>query len=116
PRADEALVRVRASGVNNLDTWVRRGVPGHRFPLPIIPGSDAAGVVEAVGPAVSRARPGDEVLLSPGISCGLCQACLAGNDHLCRHYGILGESRDGTCAELISVPERNLLRKPENLS
>ena len=116
PRPDEALVRVRAIGVNNLDTWVRRGVPGHTFPLPIIPGSDAAGIVESVGAAVQNAKPGDAVVLSPGISCGVCRECLGGNDHLCRHYGILGESRDGTCAEAVAVPARNLLSKPEALS
>src|SRR5881628_102227 len=116
PRADEALVRVRAVGVNNLDTWVRRGVPGHRFPLPIIPGSDASGIVESVGSAVRSAKAGDAVVLSPGVSCGFCRQCLAGADNLCRQYGILGESRDGTCAEFVAVPERNLLPKPSGLS
>jgi NADPH2:quinone reductase len=53
PKPDEVVVRVRASGVNNLDTWVRRGVPGHKFPLPIVPGSDASGVVESVGAGVT---------------------------------------------------------------
>ena len=48
PKPGEVVVRVRASGVNNLDTWVRRGVPGHKFPLPIVPGSDASGIVDAV--------------------------------------------------------------------
>jgi len=116
PRADEVLVRVRASGVNNLDTWVRRGVPGHTFPLPIVPGSDASGVVESVGAAVAHVKPGDAVILAPGVSCGLCRACLSGEDHLCRWFGILGESRDGTCAELVAVPARNVLPKPESLS
>ena len=116
PKADEVVVRVRASGVNNLDTWVRRGVPGHKFPLPIVPGSDASGVVETVGAAVTHLKPGDPVLLAPGVSCGLCRPCLEGNDHLCRWYGILGESRDGTCAELIAVPARNVIPKPGNLS
>ena len=43
----------RAAGVNHLDTWVRRGVPGHTFPLPMIPGCDGAGVVDAIGPGVA---------------------------------------------------------------
>src|SRR2546426_1609144 len=95
PRADEALVRVRAIGVNNLDTWVRRGVPGHRFPLPIIPGSDASGIVESVGSAVKIAKAGGAVVLSPGVSCGLFRQCLARAGNLCRHYWSLGESRHG---------------------
>ena len=48
----EVLVSIKAAGINHLDTWVRRGVPGHRFPLPITPGSDAAGVVKELGPDV----------------------------------------------------------------
>src|SRR5687768_2558507 len=52
PGPGEVRVRLRASGVNHLDTWVRRGVPGHTFPLPLVPGCDGAGVVDAVGPGV----------------------------------------------------------------
>jgi NADPH:quinone reductase-like Zn-dependent oxidoreductase len=116
PAADEVLVRIKAIGINNLDTWVRRGVPGHKFPLPLVPGSDAAGVIESVGSAVTHAKAGDEVALSPGLSCGVCRECLAGEDYLCRWYGILGETRNGTCAELVTVPGRNLLPKPASLS
>jgi len=116
PRPDEALVRVRAAGVNHLDTWVRRGVPGHKFPLPMIPGCDGAGIVEAAGAAVTHVKPGDAVVISPGVSCGVCRACLAGDDNLCRWYGIIGETRNGTCAEFVVVPGRNLLPKPESLS
>lgn len=116
PRANEALVRLRAAGVNHLDTWVRRGVPGHKFPLPITLGCDGSGVVESVGEAVETLRPGDAVLVSPGVSCGVCRECLAGSDPLCRRYGIVGETRDGTCAERIALPARNLLPKPETLS
>jgi D-arabinose 1-dehydrogenase-like Zn-dependent alcohol dehydrogenase len=91
---------------------VRRGVPGHKFPLPITLGCDGSGVVESVGAAVENVRPGDAVLLSPGVSCGACRECLAGTDYLCRRYGIVGETRDGTCAERIALPARNLLPKP----
>ena len=116
PRAGEVLVRFRATGLNNLDTWVRRGVPGHRFPLPIVPGSDGSGVVEATGAGVDHVKAGDAVVLSPGVSCGFCPACLSGRDNLCRHFGILGESQDGTCAEFAAVPARNALPKPDALS
>jgi NADPH:quinone reductase-like Zn-dependent oxidoreductase len=61
-------------------------------------------------------KAGDAVLVAPGVSCGTCRACLSGEDHLCRWYGILGESRDGTCAELVAVPARNVIPKPDRLS
>ncbi len=115
-RPDEVLVRVRAAGVNHLDLWVRRGVEGHAFPLPMILGCDGAGEVEAVGEIVSNAKPGDRVAVSPGYSCGVCEVCLDGRQNLCRRYGIFGEMRNGTAAEYISVPARNLLPIPEGMT
>lgn len=60
-RRDDVLVRVRATSVNPIDTYIRGGV----VPLPLLPprilGGDASGSVEAVGPAVRRFRPGDRV-------------------------------------------------------
>ena len=113
---DEARVRLHAAGLNHLDLWVRRGIPGVRFPLPIIPGSDGAGVIAELGPVLTRFRPGDRVAVAPGFSCGLCEECLSGRDNLCRDFGILGEHRDGTCAEEIVVPGRNLIPIPAALS
>ncbi len=112
PGPGEVLVEVRAAGLNHLDLWVRRGVPGHQFPLPLVVGCDGAGVVVSVGPNIERAKVGDEVIVAPGISCGVCAACLQGNDPLCSKYGIFGETRDGLCAEYAVVPEANLIPKP----
>ena len=111
-----AIVRVRAVALNHLDIWVRRGVPGHKFPLPMIPGAEVAGVIAKIAPN-DRWQAGDEVLVAPGYSCGVCIACLSGNDPLCHNdHGIFGESRHGGAAELIAVPIRNLLRKPPAFS
>ena len=114
--ATTAIVRVRAVALNHLDVWVRRGVPGHQFPLPLIAGAEASGTIDQLPAGVERWSVGDEVLVAPGVSCGQCIACLSGNDSLCPQYGILGESRDGGAAEKISVPLRNLLPKPKRLS
>jgi NADPH:quinone reductase-like Zn-dependent oxidoreductase len=112
----EALVRVRACGLNHLDLWVRKGVPGHRFPLPIVPGAEVAGTVEALGPGVDGIEPGAPVVLGAGVSCGHCERCLAAEDWLCPSYGLLGEHRDGGAAELVAVPRRNLFPIPRGLS
>ena len=105
PEADQVRVRVRAAALNHLDTWVRRGVAGFRFPLPIIPGCDGAGIVDAVGSAARGVEVGQEVILSPGVG-----------HPMDRDYGILGETRDGTCCEYIVVPRENAIPKPANLS
>ena len=116
PDPGQVRVRVRAIGLNHLDTWVRRGVPGHTFPLPLIPSSDASGVIDAVGKGVIGLREGDEVVVLPGVSCGVCEACQSGLDQLCRHYDILGESCDGTSAEYICLPAANVAPKPVGMS
>ena len=116
PRADEILVRVRACSINHLDLWVRRGIPGVEIPMPHIPGSDVSGEIAAVGELVTHVRAGDKVILAPGLSCGHCHACLAGDDNLCREYTALGYKVDGGCAELVKAPARNALPMPEGLS
>ncbi|GAB4146901.1 MAG: zinc-binding dehydrogenase [Planctomycetota bacterium] len=112
----EARIRVKAVGLNHLDTWVRRGVPGHRFPLPLIPGSDACGVVEATGPGCRSVREGDEVVVLPGRSCGACVECQSGRDQFCKDYAILGEACDGLSADYAVLPEANLAPRPRGLS
>lgn len=116
PGPGEVRVAVRAVGANHLDTWVRRGVPGHTFPLPLILGSDVAGIVDAVGAGVAGLSAGDRVVLAPGVSCGSCAACLSGRDNQCRTYGLLGEHRDGGCADFIVVPRQNVLALPAALT
>ena len=116
PPAGKVRLRVKACGINHLDLWVRRGVPGHPFPLPMILGCDFAGVVDAVGDGVTNAAVGDEVAVAPGFSCGTCRRCLAGDDNLCPKYGIFGEMADGGCADYAVVPAANLLPKPPSMS
>jgi NADPH:quinone reductase-like Zn-dependent oxidoreductase len=56
---NEVLVRVKACALNHLDLWIRGGLPGIKFPLPHILGSDISGVVEKVGRVVRNTKPGD---------------------------------------------------------
>ncbi|SER79033.1 NADPH:quinone reductase [Lentzea xinjiangensis] len=92
---DQVLVEVRAAGVNPVDAKVRagylRGLMPHHTPL--IPGWDVAGVVRAVGTGVQDWRPGDEVL------------AYARKDHV----------QFGTYAELVSLPDRLVARKPSTV-
>ena len=79
---NEVLVKVKACALNHLDVWVRRGLPGIDFSMPHVLGSDIAGVIERVGRLVKNTKPGQEVLLSPGLSCMHCEFCLSGRDNL----------------------------------
>lgn len=116
PLPGQVRVRMQAVGLNHLDTWVRRGVPGHTFPLPLVTSSDGCGVVDALGAGVTGVAAGDPVVVLPGVSCGVCEACQQGQDNLCRSYHILGESCDGTAAEYVCVPAANVAPKPRALS
>jgi len=116
PDPTDVLVRVRACALNHLDLWVRRGLNGVEFPLPLVPGSDIAGEVAEVGALAKRVRVGDKVVLAPGVSCGQCAACAAGKDNECRNYTIFGYGRNGGCAEYVLAPEVNLLPMPAALS
>lgn len=113
------VVRVRAVALNRLDVFVRRGLtgPGVRpVHLPRITGSDVAGEVVEVGPAVRDWRPGDRVVLYPGLACGTCAACRRGEETMCRSYRIFGEDVDGGLAEYCRIPAANLERLPDHVS
>jgi D-arabinose 1-dehydrogenase-like Zn-dependent alcohol dehydrogenase len=95
PQAGQVLVRIRASGVNPLDTKIRTGgAPHAQHPLPAILGIDLAGIVEATGPGVTEFRPGDEVFGMTGGVGGL----------------------QGSLAEFAAVDARLLARKPAGIS
>jgi NADPH:quinone reductase-like Zn-dependent oxidoreductase len=115
-RLGEVLVHVHACALNHLDLWVRGGLPGVPIPLPHIPGSDVAGVVAKIAPNVTAVKPGQKVLLAPGVTCGKCAACLAGRDNECPEFTNLGYMIDGGCAEFVCCPEVNCFPYPENLS
>jgi NADPH:quinone reductase-like Zn-dependent oxidoreductase len=102
PAAGEVLVRIRASALNHLDVWIRKGLPS--VPKPRILGADGAGVVEALGEGVAGFAPGDRVVINPGVEVG------DGTIH------VVGEHGDGTNAELIAVPAANVYPIPDGLS
>ena len=123
PGEGEALIRVRACALNNMDIWARSGPPGGRpvFPwrertFPFTTGGDVAGTIEAVGPGVRGWSPGDCVVVSPILSCGHCEFCLAGEQTMCLEYKIFGEQTPGGLAEYVVAPARNLMRVPEGVA
>ncbi len=100
PGPGQALVQVKACGLNYLDIFVRRGMPGLPVELPRIPGGDIAGIVEAVGAGVDRAWIGKRVLVDPHLKTG----------------GALGEHANGGLCEKIAVDGDSLIAMPDNVS
>jgi len=115
PGPGEVRVAVKAVALNHLDLWVRRGGPAFRLDYPHRLGSDVAGVIDAVGPGVTGLEVGARTVVQPGVSCGVCAACLAGDDNLCRHYRILGENTQGGYGQFIVVPRANIAPYPGDL-
>lgn len=82
PREREVLVKIVATGLCHTDLSAANGtIP---VPLPIVLGHEGAGIVEKVGPGVTKHRPGDHVILSVFSYCGNCNYCLTGRQYLCQ--------------------------------
>src|SRR5262245_2516082 len=116
PGAGEVLIEVRAAGVNHLDIFLRRGMPGVQVALPKIIGADAAGIIRELGAGVSGLKIGQRVTTNPGSSCGRCEFCAAGFASQCTSYSIAGEHRDGSYAELLRAPAHSVLPIPDWLA
>jgi len=135
PQAGDVLVRIRASGLCHTDLEVIQGTLA--YPLPIVLGHEGAGVVEAVGSAVTSVQPGDHVVCSWNPHCGHCFYCERGVPILCEPYkrnepkgklldGTSRLSRDGapvnhffttsTHAELTIVPESGAIAIPKEIA
>jgi NADPH:quinone reductase-like Zn-dependent oxidoreductase len=109
----DVRVRVKAGALNHLDLFVLEGLPGVTITPQWIMGGDGAGVVDAVGDAVTSVRVGDPVLINPGISDRTCEYCRSGEHSLCVRYKLLGEHLPGTFAEYVVVPDSNVRTIPE---
>ena len=109
PAPGEAVVALKAGALNHRDVWIKLGLyAGIQYP--VVPGSDGAGVVESVGAGIDPAWVGRDVIINPSFDWGT-SAKVFGD-----RFTILGNPRQGTLAEKISVPATNLVGKPAHLS
>ncbi|GAA4285567.1 zinc-binding dehydrogenase [Brevibacterium daeguense] len=99
----KVLVELRTAGINRRDALIREGIgPGYRPRLPVILGSDGAGI---------RRDTGEEVIVLPSLRWGDSQRCASDS------FAVLGGGPDGgTYAELVALPEENLYPKPKHLA
>ena len=109
PGKGEVLVKVAATGINNVDLVNRRGYPGITIPMPHILGSEIAGTVEKLGAEVTGITLGTRVVVYPLIGCGKCQPCRDGRPNICLNWRFIGLHLDGGYAEYVTVPADNLI-------
>ena len=117
PGPGEVQVRVHAVGLNHIDVWGFRGMAFAKRKMPLIVGAEAAGVVSAVGEDVTHVDIGDKVAMYGARTCGHCRACVQGRDNLCENVsGIMGFHIDGFACDFVNMPQRLLVKVPENVS
>lgn len=111
----EVRVRMHAATLNQVDLYMRNSGAGITHRLPQVMGLDGAGTIEACDEGDPLLRPGQEVVIHPGVACGRCAFCQRGDGVLCTRIQYLGEHRDGTFAEAIQVPATQVFPKPAHL-
>lgn len=114
PKEKEVLVKVKYTGICGSDVPRVNGNACHFFPNVL--GHEFSGVVDAVGSEVTGVRPGDRVAGIPLVPCMECEDCRNGNYSLCKHYSFIGSRRQGSFAEYVAVPERNVFRFDDDVS
>lgn len=107
-RDTDVLIRLGVVGVCGSDvhyyTTGRIGAQVVKFPFSV--GHECSGIVEKVGPAVTRVKPGDRIAVEPAMSCGRCDQCVSGRPHTCRKILFLGTPPTSGClSELLVMPE-----------
>lgn len=120
PFAHWVLVRVKACGICLTDYKAYSGERTN-VKFPAILGHEFSGVVEEIGEGVNFFTPGEEVVVSPVTSCGVCQDCRRGFPHYCRYGAVIGGDGmdtvlDGAWAQYVVVPENTLYQKPAQVS
>lgn len=115
-KSNQVKVNIKASSINHLDIWVREGIPGIPIPLPMILGSDGAGVVVEVGEDVKSINVGDNVVVQPGTYSKECSMVKKGLENLSSTYGILGETEPGVQCEYVVLNPENIYPMPKHLS
>ena len=118
PRSDEVVFKVISAGLNYDDIWGMRGKP-LAIPLPHISGTDAAGIVTAIGEDVKNIKVGDRVVSHGNMSCRVCKACTDGREFDCKKRTIWGFETGplwGGYCQFTHLPEVNVLKIPEGVS
>lgn len=97
--------------IYNWDDWAKKTLS-----LPLIPGHEFMGEIVKLGGNVSHLKVGDRVSGEGHLTCGICRLCRSPKKHLCANIQGLGIQRQGAFAEYLSLPARNVIELPDNIS
>ncbi len=111
PSADDVVIKVAAAGICRSDVHYRAGFP-RVGPLPLTIGHEVAGIVSAIGGAVTAFGIGDRVCVHYQVGCGKCRFCQRGFEQFCAKGKMIGNGRPGGYADYIMVPARNVISVP----
>ncbi len=112
-RPGEVVVRVSRVGICGTDFHIFEGE--FLSPYPLIPGHEFSGTIHEIGAGVEGFREGDRVTADPSLFCGKCVYCLTNRGNQCAKWGALGNTVDGSMAELVAVPARNVVKIPDDM-
>lgn len=114
PRPGEVVIEVVQVGICGTDFHIFEGE--FLSPYPLIPGHEFSGVVHELGEGVEGFRIGDRVTADPSLFCGRCRYCLTNRGNQCENWGALGNTVDGSMAEYVAVPARNVVKIPDGMT
>lgn len=115
PGPEDVVVRVRAAGICHTDAHLRHGGSSSAT-LPLIPGHEIAGEIVELGPEVHNLAVGDRVCVHYVVSCTTCVHCVAGREQFCLSHQMIGAQRAGGYADFVTIPARNAVRLPAQIS
>lgn len=114
PGPGEVTVKVEKVGICGTDIHIFQGE--FISPYPIIPGHEFSGSIHELGSGVSDWQKGDRVSVDPSLFCGECKYCLTNRGNQCENWGALGNTVNGSMAEFVRVPAKNLVKMPDSMT
>jgi 2-desacetyl-2-hydroxyethyl bacteriochlorophyllide A dehydrogenase len=114
PGADEVTIKVENVGICGTDVHIFKGE--FLSPYPIIPGHEFSGTIHEVGANVTKFKEGDRVTADPSLFCGECEFCLTNRGNQCENWGALGNTVNGSMAEYVKIPAKNVIKIPDTMS
>jgi L-iditol 2-dehydrogenase len=114
PGSGEVLVKVKATGICGSDIPRVLGDGAHFYP--IVLGHEFSGEVVEVGAGVSSVEVGDRVAGVPLVPCLKCEDCQKGDYALCKHYSFIGSRQNGSFADYVKMPEKNVVKFDKSVS